>query len=161
MLSTSCSTTDDMEKRIGALRQEGNSFFSQGKNDHAVELYQRCLDLAEECGTPEARKLGGAALANASLSLFKQQRFDAADNAATLFLETAWSDGAAEDLAVKVLFRRAMAREALKRIPEAIKDLRQAQAQSTTKPNAFVDELLTKLVAQEEAALSKRQVSLD
>jgi hypothetical protein len=128
-ISTEPISTSELEKKIAARRAEGNTFFTQGKLDQAIECYQQCVDLAEAlCDslpltkepTSEdrkmeegARKQGALAMSNAMMCFLKQNRSAAVVNLATLFLNTVWGESAEDALTVKVLYRRAKAQSNL------------------------------------------------
>jgi tetratricopeptide (TPR) repeat protein len=132
-ISTEPISTSELEKKIATRRSEGNTYFTQGKLDQAIECYQQCVDLAEAlCDslplTKEpsnenkkleegARKQGALAMSNAMMCFLKQNRSAAVVNLATLFLNTVWGESAEDALTVKVLYRRAKAQSNLLNAP--------------------------------------------
>ena len=142
-------STAEQEKLVIARKTAGNTFFTQGRLDQAIECYQSCIDLADAAGTSEARKQGGVAMSNAMQCLLKQKRFQEVENSATFFLETVWSEFADDMLTSKVLYRRAQARVSLNHEKEAIEDLKQASSKTEGK-FVEVEQLLKKLEEKQE-----------
>jgi len=145
----------EQEKLIIARKTAGNTFFTQGRLDQAIECYQSCIDLADACGTTEARKQGGVAMSNAMQCLLKQKRYQEVENSATFFLETVWSEAADNMLTSKVLYRRAQARVNLDHEKEAIEDLKQASSKTDGK-FMEVEQLLQKLSEKQEKSTEKK-----
>lgn len=125
---------EQLEARINALRVEGNSRFSEGRLDHAIQCYQECIDLADFCGTDAAFRNKAPAMANAVSCFLGQERWQSAEHAASLLIHTATFDYAERMLRVKAYWRRAKARLNLGEYDRALEDC--AKAEEEAKPDS-------------------------
>ncbi|CAJ0956400.1 unnamed protein product, partial [Mesorhabditis belari] len=129
------------------LRDQGNIAVQQQEWNHAIERYTEALQLCTESD----KQLRVTLYRNRALARLKNEDFEGAEDDASKAVE---ADGAD----VKALFRRALAREELEKIPGAFTDAKEALRLSPKDKN--VTELLKRLMIKNNE-LVKKATSLD
>jgi hypothetical protein len=145
-------------EKIAAVRAQGNSFFSAGRKDHALECYQQVVDLCDQIPKNAiAQQQKCVAISNSITVFNSSQRYQHAEFAATGLIDTALFDSAELQTRVNAYIRRAAARVGLKQFEAAKQDI----ALSRQECDKGLDETARTNLAKNIASLEQQIVAAE
>ena len=148
-MKTKKMTVDDSAAPL-LLKEQGNTFFKQGKFDEAVECYSQGIKLCQGLGELQVKDDLSVLYKNRSACFLKKEEYQKASEDATRSLELVHNDP-------KALFRRAQAHEKLGKLEDAYKDVKCAyQIESK---NGALQDMLRRLTQTLQAKVSKTQTT--